>query len=312
MFNKSQLSGLWSASPTPFTTQYELDRESIIRLADHHAAMGVHGVFICGSCGEGPYLTNEMQYDLAKQTVKATNGRMQVAIQVTDNSTVRILENIKRVEDTGVDIAVIATPYDQVNPSRQYMKKILLDAIDQSPIPIGIYYTLKRYTEAFTKEIVSELACHENVVLIKDSSNCQETRDLFIQTRDKLKKESLFLLNGNEFDCVSYLQAGYDGLLLGGCSFNGFMEMQIMKYVKDNELEKASELQRKMSNLMYDTFGGKTFSSWLTGQKKMMVELGVFTNSETVINYELTPELEKSIKSAFQREKKFLVTKNGI
>lgn len=47
----------------------------------------------------------------SKITVKYAKGRLTLAVQVTDNSSARILDNIKQTRDDGADIAVIAPPY---------------------------------------------------------------------------------------------------------------------------------------------------------------------------------------------------------
>jgi len=45
---------IWSATPTPFTMDREVDRESLGRMVEHHVRLGVDGLFLAGTCGEGP------------------------------------------------------------------------------------------------------------------------------------------------------------------------------------------------------------------------------------------------------------------
>jgi len=109
--NRENIAGVWSATPTPFTDALKLDIEAIPRLVEHHLRLGVKGIFLGGTSGEGPWMSDSMRVELAKEVVKSNQDRMLLAVQVTDNSAIRMIDNIKRIEDSGVDIAVIAPPF---------------------------------------------------------------------------------------------------------------------------------------------------------------------------------------------------------
>ena len=296
--------GVWSAAPTPFTANGELDKASIGRLAEHQVKLGVKGVFIGGTSGEGPWLTQGMLRDLTLATVNAVNGRMAVAIQITDNSAARMLDNISRIADTGVDIAVIAPPFFQMRPTPDYMRKLYLEVIEKSPLPIGIYHRGKHSAVPVDGNTIADIALHEKVIMIKDSSGDESDKNIFLELR-RTKKPELLLLNGNEFDCVPYLEAGYNGLLLGGACFNGGMAKQIFDLTKAEKIEQAQKIQVKMNELMYMVFGGKEITCWLAGQKQILVELGLFSTNYTVINFHLNAECADAIKTAcrdYQKE----------
>lgn len=302
--NKAISGGVWSAAPTPFTADWKLDSESIEKLTGHQARLGIKGVFIGGTSGEGPWLTQGMLHDLAAATVKAADGRMAVAIQITDNSAARMLDNLNRIADTGVDIAVIAPPFFQMRPTPDYMRKLYLEVIDKSPLPIGIYHRGKNSTVVLSGQTAAEIAAHPKVIMIKDSSTDIDDKNIFLQLKRSSRPE-LLLLNGNEFECIPYLVDGYDGLLLGGACFNGGMAKQIYDLVKAGEIGPAQQVQEQMNELMYTVFGGKEVSCWLAGQKQMMVELGLFSTANTIINFQLTPECAEAIKTAcryYQKE----------
>ena len=161
------LCGVWSAAPTPLTNDFKIDEASIGRLAAHHEKLKINGVFIAGTCGEGPWLSDAMRLGLAKLSVKYNQGKMLLAMQVTDNSALRIIDNIKRIADTGVDIAVIAPPFFQINASQDYLKKIYLEVIEASPLPIGIYHLGKNSQTLVEVGTITEIINHHNVKIIK-------------------------------------------------------------------------------------------------------------------------------------------------
>ena len=88
-------SGIWSATPTPFTAAGEIDVPAVGRMVDHHVQLGVAGLMLAGTCGEGPWMRQRDREQLTRVTVDAARGRIVVAVQVTDNSAGRTLDNIE-------------------------------------------------------------------------------------------------------------------------------------------------------------------------------------------------------------------------
>jgi 4-hydroxy-tetrahydrodipicolinate synthase len=296
--NNSMFSGVWSATPTPFTETMAVDKSSVKRLVEHHLRLGVKGLFLCGTCGEGPWMTEQQRCDFIDAVVKYAKGRLHIAAQVTDNSAPRILDNIKMVSDCGADIAVVAPPFfmDLVTP--QILETLYLTVIEKSSLPIGIYDRGKFSSVFVPPQILKKIYAHPRVMLAKDSSSDPERMNLALRVRSKRKE--LVLLNGNEFDCVSYIKAGYDGLLLGGGIFNGYMAACIIEAVKAGDIRKAEKLQQRMNDIMFKVFGGKDCHCWLSGEKKLMVDLGVFRTWKGYLGYPLTLSCCKAIKTVIK------------
>jgi dihydrodipicolinate synthase/N-acetylneuraminate lyase len=295
---------VWSAAPTPFTEDMQIDFPAIRRLAEHHIGLGVQGLFLGGTAGEGSWLPASMRFELVRETVKAIDGRMPVMVQITDNSALQMLENIKTFQDTGIDAVVISNPGLQFNADHDYTRKIFDAVISQSPMPVGIYYKGCKAPHDITAQDVLELSACENVCSIKDSSASLDDMKILLET--KTYDHDIALFNGDEFDCVPYLRAGYDGLLIGGASFNAKLAGAIIKAVAAGDYEAAALYQGRMVQMMYDVYGGTDVACWLAGQKRLMVELGIFSTDKTIINYSVTPECEQAIVAVMQRDKEWL------
>ncbi len=298
--------GVWSAAPTPFTEDGKVDHDSIKRLTEHHLRLGVRGVFLCGTSGEGPWMTTDMCSEVVETTVKAAAGRLKVTVQVTDNSALRILDNIRHFSDSGVDAAIMAPPYFQLNASQEYLKKMFMEVLDKSPLPVGFYHRGPHSSVKVEAGTVMQMMAHPNLVMVKDSSSDKETMSSFVSHAETLANPPL-LLDGDEFDCLPYLQAGYDGVLFGGACFNGYISTQILQAASAGDVAGAQSLQERMNAMMLNFFGGPGFPCWLAGQKQVLVELGIFSTGKTIINYSLTPECHKTIKTTIEREKDFLL-----
>lgn len=299
------LCGVWSATPTPFTDKMDIDVKSIERMVEHHVKLGVKGLFLAGTCGEGAWMTDGQRRQLVQNAVKFSKGRLTLAVQVTDNSAARILDNIKQAQDDGADIAVIAPPYFLEPKTPKHLLDLYQTAIRKSPLPIGIYDRGKHGAVFVADKVLKDIYLEKNVVMAKDSSGDLKRMDVGLAA--KKKKPSLKLLTGWEFNMVPYIRKGYDGVLVGGGIFNGFIAGQIIQAVKDGQIDQANKTQELMNQIMYQVFGGKSIKCWLSGQKKLLVEMGIFSTWKSYLNYPLTPSCEKAIQKVIQKHQALLM-----
>lgn len=305
------MEGIWSAAPTPFTGRMEIDAGSVGRMVEHHVRLGVKGLFLAGSNGEGPWLTDARRRRLVEEVVKRNKGRMAVAVQVTENSADQILENVAEVKKAGADIAVLAPPFFLFNDAPENVRGLYLSVIRRSPLPVGIY---DRGAGGGGKvsvpdSILKDIYAEKNVAMVKDSSCSPSRRAIALAARRK--RPSLRLLSGYEFDCVDYLKAGYDGLLLGGGVFNGYMAGLILDAVRAGDVALAQGLQKRMNRIMYDVYGGKGISCWLSGEKKLLVDMGLFKSWKNLLNYPLTDRCKKAIARVLRTDRDMLLPWEG-
>jgi predicted nucleotidyltransferase len=72
---KIQLTGgVWSATPTPLNAAGRVDIPSVERLVEHHIRMGVTGVMLAGTCGEGPWLLDADRETLVRAAASVRRG----------------------------------------------------------------------------------------------------------------------------------------------------------------------------------------------------------------------------------------------
>ncbi len=308
MINKNRKrlpGGVWSAAPTPFDARMELDKDALERMLEHDRRLGINGYFIAGTNGEGPWMRDAQRRQLLEYYVRRVRGRVPLAMQVTDNSAARMLDNIAMARDAGADVAVIAPPYFIANKTPAHILQIYLEAVRRSPLPIGIYDRGVNGPLPVTAAMLGKICAEPRVVMVKDSSaDLQRMRTVLAVRR---RRPDLVLLNGWEFNCVPYLQAGYDGLLLGGGVFNGYLAHQIIAAVRAGDLPHAEKLQARMNRLMFDVYGGKKIQCWLAGEKQLLVEMGIFHTCRNYPQYPLTDACRRAIRRALQRDAEYLL-----
>jgi len=296
---------LWSATPTPLTESLQVDEAAIPALVDHHLTLGVDGLFVAGTCGEGPWLPVRERRRLVRAVREATGRRMRIAVQVTDNSPGRIAENTDWAREDGADLVVIAPPSFLMNVSPRSLFRHYQESIRQSSLPVCVYDRGPSGGLGLPMEFLREIYLEPNVVMVKDSSANEVRREVALGVRRE--RSELRLFNGDEFDCVKYLQNGYDGLLLGGTVFNGVLAKRIMDAVGRGEIEEANEHQKRMSDLMFAVYGGEKITCWLSGLKKLLVEMGIFNTWKNFPDYPLTAECEAAVLAALDADREILL-----
>jgi hypothetical protein len=68
----------------------------------------------------------------------------------------------------------------------------------------------------------------------------------------------------------------------------------------------AEGYQERMNRMMWDVYGGKNIACWLSGSKKLLVEMGIFTTWKNIPDYPLTEECAQAIGQVLNRDRAVL------
>ncbi len=297
--------GAWSAMSTPLTEEGKVDSDALYKLIEHQLKLGIKGLFLAGTAGEGPFLPDRERLRLAELTMRYTAGRIPIAMQITDNSAERMIENLERYQEL-IDIAVIAPPFFQRDANDDFLVDLYNQVIEASKIPVGIYNRGKYSSVYITPEVLSRILDNPKVILCKDSASMPEFTAAIMEVK-KRRNGELAVLCGDEFNCVEYLKQGYDGVLFGGGCFNGAYAAEMCRLAAAGEYARAQKIQDHLAEVMYKVFGGKNIECWLAGQKELMVRLNVFNTAKTFLSYQLTEECSRMIDEVIRDEKSWLL-----
>lgn len=297
--------GAWSAMSTPLTFDGRVDADALEKLVEHQLRLGIKGLFLGGTAGEGPFLSDTERLRLVRLTVRFAKDRLPVAFQITDNSAERMIENLDRYQDEGIDLAVIAPPFFQCDASQGFLLELYRRVIEASQVPVGIYNRGKFSSVLIEPETLGQILDHPKVVLVKDSASQPDYKAAILSAKQR-RNGTLAALCGDEFDCVGYLRDGYDGLLFGGGCFNGAYASEMHRLVRAGQVEQAQALQDHLVQVLRKVFGGEDLACWLAGQKELMVRLGVFNTAKCLLNYSITPECSRAIDEVLRDEHDWL------
>jgi len=265
-------------------------------MVEQHLEIGVAGLMLAGTCGEGPWLRERDREMLTRTAVEAAGGRLRIAVHVSDNSAARVLDQIESAARWGAEIAVVAAPYFFLNATPERQLEHYREIARRSGLPMGFYDRGAASPYLLPESHLAELLAEPGIVMVKDSSANEARRDRYVAA--KATRPALMLFSGDEFTCVNYLRAGYDGLLLGGAIFNARLAHRIIAAVRAGDLMAAEKWQSRMIDLMHRVYGGPQIECWLTGLKELLVQMGVFSTHANLLGYPLTEHCRAQIRAA--------------
>ena len=267
-------SHLWSAMPTPLLPNYEIDLDSLARCIQWQHDLGIEGLFVAGTCGEGAFLRDAQIDLLTRKTVELSAGRMPVTVQVTDNSAGRILDRIKRAKDSGADLATLAPPRFERFCTPRTLGRLYREVIEQSPLPLCIYQL--PFKTVVPLELVPELYVHPNLRLIKDSTGDAERQKIVFETARK--NPGLLVLTGVEIGYYADFIRGFDGGLLGTAILNAAWAIAMHEAVRDGDHDRARAISARIDEFLLAIFGGPGVPSWMGGLKYCLRRMEIFSH----------------------------------
>lgn len=218
---RASLQGLVVATITPMSDDGErIDLIAAGDLAAWLGEKGVDGVFVGGTTGEGALLTRDERIALAEAVVRAVDGRIAVAAQVTENTSRGTYLGLQAVTAVGVDAVACVTPwYYQLDESalRRFYEFVASGA---GRTPLYLYNIPARTGNRITPSLVRDLALSlENVVGIKDSSGDMQLLLDLLDVRQELSATRPFaVLAGSDALSLPFMLAGGQGIVSGTAS----------------------------------------------------------------------------------------------
>lgn len=240
---------------TSFTEEGEIDKKKlklVVNFLVHH----VHGLFICGSYGSGPLMTEEQREKCAEIVAEEVAGKIPVIVHVGSTNTATSVSLAKHAEKIGAHRVASVAPYYYSHPEERIVNHFeqLVDAVN---IPVYIYNNPRTVGYAITPETLAKLE-EIGVAGVKDSSFDLMTFSDFIRKA------------GESFDVVLGTEALFlPAYVLGAKAFipglgNAFPEIVVKLYqacVKGN-FQQAKEIQFKVLRLRdVMKMGGSTIVS---------------------------------------------------
>lgn len=166
------IGGIYPPLPTFFTTDEELDLQTL----QHHIGQlkdtGLAGYVVLGSNGEAVHLTSEERAQIIAAARIAAGDSAQLMAGCGDQSTRVTLAHCRLAAENGADIALILPPfYYKSRMQSQALLSHYRAVADESPLPL-LLYNMPNNAGGLDLDagLVVELARHPRILGIKDSA----------------------------------------------------------------------------------------------------------------------------------------------
>ncbi len=255
--------GIIVALHTPLTSSGEIHEEALRDHLEWMVQSGIHGIFPCGTMGEGIALSDAQRKRVAEITVEQVKGRAFVMPQVTTNNTAGCIELSRHAKAAGADAISVIAPY--FYPSDGPALDAFFSQIASSvpDVPVFLYNNPGRSASGIPSSLVGKLAKRvKNIAGIKDSS------------KDLILFQEYVEVGGENFACI----IGTDGLvypamMVGGVGVvsavaNPFPEL--MRALYDAVIAKQYERARKLQLLVNQLRVVLKIGPYLAGYKEIM------------------------------------------
>jgi len=182
--NNPKYTGVIPPVVTPRTAEGAIDVPGLRSVVEHLVTGGVTGLFVLGSSGEVPYMTNA-ERELAVSTIaEANNGRVPLIVGANEQTTQRVIEEGRRMIELGAQALVVTTPYYALFNAAEIEAhfRIIHAALD---VDLFAYDVPVRTHVKLPLDVAIRLAKDGVIVGVKDSSGDDVSfRQLLLATKD--------------------------------------------------------------------------------------------------------------------------------
>ena len=215
----------------------EIDEKAFQDFIEWQINQGSHGLVPCGTTGESPTLTHQEHERVIDLCVEAANKRVPVIAGTGSNSTDEAISLTKFSKESGVDAALVVTPYYN-KPTQEGLYQHFKSINDSCDLPIIIYNIPGRSVVDINIETMTKLAKLKNIIGVKDSSN-DLTRPLL--TAKNITK-NFCQISGEDGTIVPFLSQGGQGCISVTANIAPKMCSDLHKAWQKGELKKVQSI----------------------------------------------------------------------
>lgn len=268
-----KLRGIVPPLVTPLLDNTTLDIDGLERLIEHVVAGGVHGIFILGTTGEGPSLSNNLKKEMIKQTSRILNKRLPLLVGISDTSIVESIRLSQFAVESGADAVISAPPY-YFTTAQPELAEFYESLIPQLELPLYLYNMPGLTKMSFAPETVKRIAENEKVIGFKDSSADGTYFQKVIYEMREHKDFSIFI--GPEEMMAEVVLMGADGGVTGGANLFPKLYVDLYFAASSGNLKEVKRLHAKVMQISSTIYkAGSYGSSFLKGVKCSLSVLGI-------------------------------------
>jgi 4-hydroxy-tetrahydrodipicolinate synthase len=222
-----------------------LDLRALRELVEWQIAEGTDGIVPCGTTGEGATLTASERAEVVRTVVETVRGRIQVIAGAGSNATHEAIESVKMAKELKADAALVVTPYYN-RPTQEGLYRHYMALWEAAHFPVIAYNVPSRTAVDMLPETVARLAKANAIAGIKEAT---ANMDRQVQLVEKVGKDALAYLSGDDFTVLPYIACGGHGVISVISNIAPRAMKELVVAARKPDLAKALEKQVAMAEL---------------------------------------------------------------
>jgi 4-hydroxy-tetrahydrodipicolinate synthase len=199
---------------------------------------------VAGSTGEAPTLTAAEKADLFQAVGEAIRGQGKMLAGVGTYATAETLELTRAAAKAGADGLLVVTPYYNKPPQRGLTAHFSAVA-DATDLPVVLYNIPGRTALRIEHDTLLELAAHQNIVAVKDSTgDFQAISRLIAEAPDGFE-----VYSGDDWATFGYLCLGAVGVVSVASHFVGTQIHQMVDLIVTGDIPAARKIHEQLTPL---------------------------------------------------------------
>ncbi|GAA0680909.1 4-hydroxy-tetrahydrodipicolinate synthase [Streptomyces malaysiensis subsp. malaysiensis] len=172
------LHGIIPPLVSPFTADEQPDLDALRAEVRYHLDLGVHGLCVTGSTGDGQMLSVDDSVAIADTAVRETAGQVPVIAGIIQDSTREVIRYGKAIAQTGVDALQVTPVHYLFQPDEERTIEYYRRVAEEIGMPVVIYNVIP-YALIPATTVARILNEVPNVIGVKQSGgNIHQLADL--------------------------------------------------------------------------------------------------------------------------------------
>ncbi|WP_159888458.1 dihydrodipicolinate synthase family protein [Paenibacillus puerhi] len=218
---------------------------AVKKLARHYVNVGVKGLYVGGSTGEGMLQSAAERKLVLEAVMEEVRGELAVIVHVGAPSTRESVELSQHAESVGADaISAVPAIYYRLSPAS--VEKHWQEMIDSTSLPFIIYHIPQTTGFQLSTSLLTKMAAQEKVIGVKISS--ESTYEL--QQFKAAGGPDFLVFNGPDEQYLAGRSIGADGGIGGTYGIMPELFMKIEQCFADGQMEEAREWQFRVNEII--------------------------------------------------------------
>lgn len=240
------LRGILGPVVTPFDANGAVDVAAFGANVRAHLAAGMHGIVVGGSTGEAALLDDGERLRLVETARQEIQRDRLLIVGTGGESTRGVIARNRATAERGADAVLVVAPhYYSGAMTSDALREHYTRVADASTVPVLLYSIPKYMHFALPPELVLELAKHENIAGMKDSSGDATLFSRYMEARS----DSFHVMTGSAGLLTEALRMGADGGILAAALFAPSLALEIFAAVKGGDVARTDAAQARMAPL---------------------------------------------------------------